>query len=71
LLRRNVEDEEILVRTLAILGQVFVFCSKCNNKSARQSMNWDPLDERTLRMIQTIVREQTTAILRAAMGAAS
>jgi hypothetical protein len=71
LLRRDVEDEEILVRTLAILGQVFIFCSKCNNKSARQSLSWDQLDERKLHMIQTIVREQTTAILRAAMGEAS
>jgi AcrR family transcriptional regulator len=71
LLRRNAEDEEILVRTLAILGQVFVFHSKCNNKSARQTMNWDQLDERKVRLIQTIVREHATAILRAAMGEAS
>lgn len=71
LLRRNVDDEEILVRTLAILGQVFVFCSKCNNKSARQSMNWDELDERKVRLIKSIVREHTSAILQAATGAAS
>ncbi len=71
LLQRDPQDEEILVRTLAILGQVFVFHSKCNNKSARQTMSWDQLDERKLHVIQTIVREHTTAILRAAMGDAS
>jgi TetR/AcrR family transcriptional regulator, regulator of cefoperazone and chloramphenicol sensitivity len=71
LLRRRPEDEEILVRTLAILGQIFVFHSKCNNKSARQTMHWDQLDDRKVRLIQTLVREQTTAILRAAMGEAA
>jgi AcrR family transcriptional regulator len=71
LLRCNADDQEILVRTLAILGQIFVFHSKCNNERARQDMNWDRLDEPKVRMIQTIVREQTTAILRAAMSEAS
>jgi AcrR family transcriptional regulator len=71
LLRRDADDQEILVRTLAILGQIFVFHSKCNNKSARQDMDWDQLDEPKVRMIQSIVREQTTAILRAAMSEAS
>ena len=70
LLRRNADDQEILVRTLAILGQIFVFHSKCNNKSARQDMDWDRLDEPKVRVIQTIIREQTTAILRAAMSEA-
>ncbi len=71
LLRRRPDEEEILVRTLAILGQVFVFHSRCNNKSARQTMHWDELDERKVCLIQRLVREHTTAILRAAMGAAA
>jgi TetR/AcrR family transcriptional regulator, regulator of cefoperazone and chloramphenicol sensitivity len=70
LLGRQPEEDEILVRTLAILGQIFVFHSKCNNKSARRTMNWDQLDERKVQLIQRVVREQATASLRAAMGAA-
>ncbi len=70
LLGRQPEEDEILVRTLAILGQIFVFCSKCNNKSARRTMNWDQLDERKVQLIQRVVREHATAILRTAMGAA-
>ncbi|HKT19672.1 MAG TPA: CerR family C-terminal domain-containing protein [Stellaceae bacterium] len=68
LLERSPEDEEILVRTLAILGQIFVFHNKCNNKSARRTMHWDELDDRKVALIGKIVREQAAAILRAAMG---
>lgn len=71
LLRREPDEEEILVRTLAILGQIFVFHKKCNNKTARQTMHWDELDDRKVCLIQRLVREQTTAILRAAMGEAA
>jgi AcrR family transcriptional regulator len=71
LLDRSPEDEEVLVRTLAILGQIFIFHNKCSNKSARQSMHWDELDDRKVALIQTIVKEHATAILRRAMGEAS
>lgn len=71
LLERSAEDEEILVRTLAILGQIFIFHSQCSNKSARQSMHWDELDDRKVALIQAIVKEHATAILRRAMSEAS
>jgi AcrR family transcriptional regulator len=70
LLDRSPEDEEILVRTLAILGQIFIFHNKCSNKSARQSMHWDELDDRKVALIQAIVKEHATAILRRAMSEA-
>lgn len=63
LLGRPPEDEEVVLRTVTILGQIVIFC----NKGGRRALGWTDFNEDRVRAIQTLVREQTGAILRAAM----
>lgn len=65
LTERPAEEEETIVRTLAILGQITIFCSE----PARRALGRLDLDESCLKTIQALVRQQTEAILRAARGA--
>ena len=46
------------MRTLAILGQVSVFC----NSGPRRVLGCSDFSEEHMRAIQTLVREQTAAI---------
>jgi AcrR family transcriptional regulator len=60
-------DEEVKIRTFAIFGQALVF-KKCATKmGACPSLGWSELDDSHIKMIASILREQTEAILRAAM----
>jgi TetR/AcrR family transcriptional regulator, regulator of cefoperazone and chloramphenicol sensitivity len=59
------DAEQTLLRTVALLGQVSVFC----NRKAHQVLDWQELDETRVRTIQAVVREHTRAIFRKVNGA--
>jgi TetR/AcrR family transcriptional regulator, regulator of cefoperazone and chloramphenicol sensitivity len=56
--------EPTLLRTVALIGQVSVFC----NRKARKVLGWDELDETRTRAIQALMRAHVRAIFRAAKG---
>ena len=58
------EDNATALRTLAILGQVSVFC----NSGPRRVLGCSDFGEEHMRAIQQLVREQTEAIFRAKSG---
>jgi AcrR family transcriptional regulator len=57
-------DQTTMLRTMAILGQVQIFCSV----GARRKLGWRALDEKHVHSIQKLVREQTEAIFRDVKG---
>jgi len=57
-------DQEMTLRTMALIGQVVIFC---NNK--RPILAASGLDADSVRLIKQIVREHTLAICRAAISA--
>jgi AcrR family transcriptional regulator len=59
LLDRPADQEHVVLRTLAILGQVVVFC----NKGARRALGWSDVGEDHVPAIQAMIREHTEAIL--------
>jgi AcrR family transcriptional regulator len=65
LLGRSENDEEVKIRTFAILGQAFVFKNHGEKTGACPFLGWMAMDEVRLQTLQTILREQTEAILRA------
>ena len=67
LLDRPAEDEQVLLRTLTILGQILIF-KKCSSKRGAHDLGFTDSDEDRLPAVQALVREQTAAILRAARG---
>jgi len=67
LLNRAAGDNGTALRTLAILGQVSVFC----NSGPRRVLGCSDFSEEHMRAIQHLVREQTEAIFRAKSGAPS
>jgi AcrR family transcriptional regulator len=60
------DAEQTVLRTVALIGQVSVFC----NRKAHQVLGWNHLDETRVRVIQALVREHTRAIFRAVKGTA-
>ncbi|HEY1936196.1 MAG TPA: CerR family C-terminal domain-containing protein [Acetobacteraceae bacterium] len=60
------DAEQTLLRTVAMLGQVSIFC----NRKAHQVLGWQELDQERVRTIQSIVREHSRAIFRNIKGAA-
>jgi AcrR family transcriptional regulator len=56
------DDEETLIRTMTLTGQVTVFQFAPRSFLAR--LNWDGVDASRLALLKTVVREQTTALLR-------
>jgi len=59
------DAEQTLLRTVALIGQVTVFC----NRKAHQALGCKQLDEDRVRAIQAVVREHTRAIFRSVKGA--
>jgi AcrR family transcriptional regulator len=59
------DAEQTLLRTVAVIGQVTVFC----NRKAHQALGWQHLDDARVRAIQALVRQHTRAIFRAVKGA--
>jgi AcrR family transcriptional regulator len=61
LLNRPVDDEQVVLRTLMILGQAKIFCSR----SVMRGLGWDAIGEKRVRAVQSMVNEHTRAICRA------
>lgn len=59
------DAEQTLLRTVALIGQVTVFCQR----KALQALGWQYLDEARVRAVQALVREHTRAIFRVVKGA--
>jgi TetR/AcrR family transcriptional regulator, regulator of cefoperazone and chloramphenicol sensitivity len=62
LLGRAADDEETLIRTMALSGQLQVF--QTARRSALAKLNWDRIDESRLDLVKGIIREHTSALLR-------
>ena len=60
-------DDEAKIRASAILGQALMFKKKGTKMGACPLLGWDAINETRLQTLKTILREQTTAIIRAAM----
>jgi TetR/AcrR family transcriptional regulator, regulator of cefoperazone and chloramphenicol sensitivity len=61
LIDRPDDDESTILKTVAILGQVAVFC----NLGTRRVLHWSEFNEDRMRAVQAIVRQHTQAIFRA------
>jgi AcrR family transcriptional regulator len=59
-------DEEVTLRTLMILGQIKVFCSR----SAMRGLGWQTIDQARIQTVQKMADEHTRAICRALKGSA-
>jgi AcrR family transcriptional regulator len=59
------DAEQTLLRTVAVIGQVTVFC----NRKAHQALGWEYLDDERVHAIQALVRQHTRAIFRVVKGA--
>jgi AcrR family transcriptional regulator len=64
LLGRSVEDQAVVLRTVALLGQVTIFC----NRGVREALGLELFSEERVRAVQALVRSQTEAIMRDAMA---
>ena len=64
LIGQPVMSEEVLLRTLMIVGEVVIFC----NKGARRELGACALREDRVLAIQALVREHTAAIFRSTKG---
>ena len=60
-------DEEVKIRTFTIFGQALVFKKHTTKMGACPALGWVELDDKQIKTIATILREQAEAILRAAM----
>jgi len=67
LLGRSPQDEQIVLRTIAMLGQVVIFC----NKGTRRALGWADFNEARIVAIQTLVRQHAEAIFGTAQRAPS
>jgi AcrR family transcriptional regulator len=65
LLGRSAEDQAVVLRTVALLGQVTIFC----NRGVREALGLDLFSEERVRAVQALVRSQTQAVMRDAMAA--
>ena len=63
--RKPATAQEMTVRTLALIGQVVIFC----NSNKRPTMIDAGLDAESVRLMKLVVREHTEAICRAALAA--
>jgi TetR/AcrR family transcriptional regulator, regulator of cefoperazone and chloramphenicol sensitivity len=57
-------DQEMTVRTLALIGQVVIFC----NNHKRPVLAGTGLDAESVRLMKVVVREHTEAVCRAALA---
>ena len=56
------DDEETLIRTMTLTGQLTVF--QCAPRSFLARLNWEAVDAERLALLKRVVREQTEALLR-------
>jgi TetR/AcrR family transcriptional regulator, regulator of cefoperazone and chloramphenicol sensitivity len=66
LIGRPAEDEETVIRTVSLTGQVTVF--QARKRGVMMKLNWDRVDAHRLSMLQRVVREQTEIVLRSMVG---
>lgn len=67
LLGRPADDEETLIRTMALNGQVAVFM--CAPRSLLARLKWDVVDAKRLALLKRVTGEQTAALLHALVAA--
>ena len=65
LLKRPAQDEHAVLRTIAMLGQVVIFC----NNGTRRALGWTDFNEDRIAAIQAIVRQHAKAIFGRPEGA--
>lgn len=58
------DDEEVMLRTVAIVGQVSVFC----HLGAQRALNWREFTDERVRAVQALIRQHARAILNDACG---
>jgi TetR/AcrR family transcriptional regulator, regulator of cefoperazone and chloramphenicol sensitivity len=63
LLGRPADDEETLIRTMTVSGQLHVF--SVARKSVLARLNWDRVDAARLELLKRILREHSTVLLHA------
>ena len=61
------DDDETLIRTMALSGQLTVF--QVYRRSALHSLEWDTVDAERLALLKRIIRHQTEALLRSLTSA--
>jgi TetR/AcrR family transcriptional regulator, regulator of cefoperazone and chloramphenicol sensitivity len=66
LLGRPSGDDETLIRTMALSGQLMVF--QMARRSALTALNWDSVNAERLALIKRVIREQTTALLKSLLA---
>jgi AcrR family transcriptional regulator len=62
LLGRPTRDDETLIRTMALIGQLMVF--QVYRRSVLHSLEWDTVDADRLALLKRVIRDQTEALLR-------
>ena len=62
LIGRSAEDEETLLRTMTLTGQLTVF--QCAPRSVLARLKWDAVDADRLALLKRVIGEQTAALLR-------
>ena len=58
LVQRKPDDEQVLLRTMMLIGQAKIFCGW----GPERALRWDTIGERRVRAVQALVREQVHAI---------
>jgi TetR/AcrR family transcriptional regulator, regulator of cefoperazone and chloramphenicol sensitivity len=66
LVGRPAEDEQVVLRTLMILGQAKIFCSR----SVVRALDWDTVGESRIETVKALVHQHTRAICRSLTSAA-
>jgi len=66
LVDRPAEDEQVVLRTLMILGQTKIFCSR----SVMRALGWDTVGDCRVREVKALVHQHTRAICRSLKSAA-
>jgi len=66
LLGRPADDEETLIRTMTLSGQLMVF--QHARRSVMTKLNWDEVDAGRLALLQKVIREHTESLLRSMMA---
>jgi AcrR family transcriptional regulator len=66
LLDRPTDDEQVVLRTLMILGQAKIFCSR----SVVRSLEWNTIGEARVETVKSLVHQHTRAICRSLKSAA-
>jgi AcrR family transcriptional regulator len=67
LLGRPADDEETLVRSMIVMGQLHVF--QMARRSLLTKLNWDKIDERRLELLKQVIGEHSRMLLRAMVKA--